>query len=191
MSSIRDLEQPKGCIKVLACLKERQPACVSDIIRSTGLSQEGVYSSLERLEELDILRTSEEEPVRGRENPRSLTEWGDRLGNIVLALICTLREISGKHNIDPYLKMPVGSLSILVHTYHSGSITPKEAISMGLCITSASSAFRKLRGLGLVYYYKKKRFRRTTKVHKLTEDGKYLTRLLDIIDVALQWKGDD
>lgn len=190
MSSINALEQPKGCIKVLACLKERQPACVSDIMRSTGLSQDGVYPSLERLEELDILRTLEEEPVRGRPNLCSLTEWGDRLGNIVLALIGTFREISGKYDVDVYLKMPAGSLSILVHIYRNGSVTPKEAVSkMGLCTGSADSALRELRNLRLVYYRKKKRFKRTTKVYKLTKGGKCPVRLLDIIDVALQWKG--
>lgn len=190
MFTIRDLEKPKGCIKVLAHLTKSQPMCISEIMRSAGLSQGVVYSSLVTLRELDVARRLQSEPIRGRASLCTLTEWGCRLGYIVLAIIDTVREISGRFNIDPYLTMPAGSFSVLVHIYRNGSITPGDTVSkLALCSGSATSALRELRRLGLVYFRKKKRFRRTEKVYRLTEDGEYLASYLDIVDMALQWKG--
>ncbi len=187
--SIRSIEQPKGCIKILAFLKENQPACISEIMRFTGLSQDCVYSSLERLERLEMLRADLEEPIRGRPRPCSLTEWGDRVGNIALAFIDTLREITGKYNIDAYLKAPVGSYSILIHISRNGSMTLGEATAdLGLCIGSAKSSLIHLRKLGIIQCKRKKRFRRTYKIYRLTEDGKVLVRYLDTLDMALRWR---
>lgn len=187
--SIRDLELPKGCMKVLAYLKEFQPASISDIKRSTGLSQRGVYSSLKRMRRLGIL-DFREEGARGKPNVCSLTNWGARLGCFVFAFIDTLREISGKYDVGPYLEMPVGSLSILVHIYQKGSITLSEAVTeLGLCRGSASTALKRLTNLELIHSRKIKRFRRTTKEYKLREQGKNLARYLDVVDMGLQWKG--
>lgn len=189
MLSIRTLEKPKGCMKVFAYLKESQPASISDIMRSTRLSQGAVYSSLKRMKRLGIVDFHEEK-ARGRPNLCSLTDWGNRLGCSVLAIVNTFREISSKHNVDQYLTMPVGSLSILVHIYKKGNTNVTKArLELGLCWCSAISAFKRLKHLELISFEKSKAFRRATKEYELTEEGKCIARHLDTIDMALRWRG--
>ncbi len=188
MLSIRNLEKPKGCMKVFAYLKESQPASISDIERSTGLSQRAVYSSLKRMKGLGIL-DFREEGTQGKPKACSLTDWGNRTGCFVIAYIDKVREISGKYDVGPYLEMPVGSLSILVHICQNGSTNLTEAHSeLGLCWYSATTAFKRLTRLGLVSFEKRKGFRRATKVYTLTEEGERIARYLDTIDMALEWK---
>lgn len=189
MASIRNLEKPKGCVRVLAYLRESQPANISEIRRSTGLSQRAVYASLRRMKRLGIVDFRDEK-ARGRHNLCSLTDWGNRLGCFVYAMVDTFREVSGKHNVDRYLTMPVGSLSILVHIYRKGSTSLTEARKeLGLCWYSATTAFKRLTHRGLISFGKRKAFRRTTKEYKLTEEGERIVRYLDTIDMALEWKG--
>ncbi|MCK4444779.1 MAG: ArsR family transcriptional regulator [Thermoplasmata archaeon] len=189
MSSIRTLEKPKGCMRVLTLLREFQPASISDIMRSTCLSQRVVYSSLKRMKRLGIVDFREEK-ARGRPNLCSLTDWGNCLGHFVFSIVDTLREVSGKHDVDQYLTMPVGSLSILIHIYQKGSTNLTEARSeLGLCWYSVTTSFKRLTHLGLIGFEKRKGFRRTTKEYKLTKEGELIARYLDTIDMALRWKG--
>ena len=102
------------------------------------------------------------------------------------AASATVRELERKNNVSNLNRLPVGSLAILTKIYKKGHTTISNLRNAeGMCGNTAYSALDSLTTSGLIYQKVKSEFPRTVKKYKLTEDGAYLGKVLDLVDIAM------
>ena len=184
--NIQDLEKPVGCIEALASAHRNGSVTVTDLIRKVGMPQKTAYSSLEKLMELDLLNC-EDCKEGGRIVRRySTTDKADRIAMYLDAACTTMRELERKNDTENLNRLPVGSLAILTKIYKEGYTTISDLREDdGMCGNTAYSALDSLTKSGLIYQEVESDFPRTVKKYKLTEDGAYLGKVLDLADVAM------
>jgi DNA-binding IclR family transcriptional regulator len=190
--NIQDLEKPVGCIEALAAAHRNGSVTVTDLIRNMGMSQKTAYSSLEKLMELKLL-DCEECKEGGRIVRRySSTDRADKLAMYLDATCTTMRELERKNDIQSLNRLPVGSLAILTKIYKEGFTTISDLREDdGMCGNTAYSALDSLTKSGLIFQDVESEFPRTVKKYKLTEDGAYLSKVLDLADVAMMLLNDE
>ncbi len=190
--NIQDLEKPVGCIEALAAAHRNGSVTVTDLIRNIGMSQKTAYSSLEKLMELELLNC-EDCKEGGRIVRRySTTEKADRVAMYLNAACSTMRELERKNDIENLNRLPVGSLAILTRIYKEGFTTISHLREDdGMCGNTAYSALESLTKSGLIFREVESDFPRTVKKYKLTEDGAYLSKVLDLADVAMTLLNDE
>ncbi|MFQ6061190.1 MAG: hypothetical protein ACE5KV_07880 [Thermoplasmata archaeon] len=82
-------------------------------------------------------------------------------------------------------RLPVGSLAIMARIYNEGYTTISDLrLEAGMCGGTAYSALDSLSNSGLIRKETINGFPRIVK-YKLTEDGAYLGKILDLADIAL------
>lgn len=184
--NIQDLEKPVGCIEALAAAHRNGSVTVTDLIRNVGMSQKTAYSSLERLMELELL-DREECKESGRIVRRYFsTKRASNLAMYLDAACATMRELESKKDMESLNRLPVGSLAILTKIYKEGFTTISDLREEdGMCGNTAYSALDSLTKSGLIFQDVESEFPRTVKKYKLTEDGVYLGKVLDLADVAM------
>jgi DNA-binding IclR family transcriptional regulator len=184
--NIQKLEKPVGCIEALAAAHRGGGVTITDLIRNVGMSQKTAYSSLEKLMELDLLAC--EDLVDGGRTVRrySTRDKAEKLAMYLDAVCTTMKELERKNGTKNLNRLPVGSLAILIKIYKEGFTTISDLREEdGMCGNTAYSALDSLKDSGLIFQEVESEFPRTVKKYKLTEDGAYLGRILDLADIAM------
>ena len=184
--SIQELEKPVGCIETMAAAHRSGGVTITDLIRNVGMSQKTAYSSLEKLMELDLLQC--EDLVDGGRTVRkySTRDKAEKLAMYLDAVCTTMKELERKNRTRNLNRLPVGSLAILIKIYKEGFTTISDLREeAGMCGNTAYSALDSLKESGLIFQEVESEFPRTVKKYKLTEDGAYLGKILDLADMAI------
>lgn len=190
--NIQDLEKPVGCIEVLAAAHRNGSLTVTDLIRNVGMSQKTAYSSLEKLIELELLDCKECKEGGRIVRRYSATDKAERVAMYLDAACNTMRELERKSEVSSLKRLPLGSLAILTKIYKEGFATISNLREEdGMCGNTAYSALDSLRECGLIFREVESEFPRTVKKYKLTEDGAYLAKVLDLADVAMTLLGHE
>lgn len=183
---LQNLEKPVGCIEVLASAYRNNGVTVTDLIRNVGMPQKTAYSSLRKLTELGLIRCAKE-----KDNGRMAKRYfpSERAGKLAmyLDLACTaMKELERKNGTKTLTRLPVGSLAIVARIYNEGYTTISDLrAGAGMCGNTAYSALGSLTESGLIYREVESGFPRTVKKYKLTEDGAYLGKILDLANIAM------
>jgi DNA-binding IclR family transcriptional regulator len=184
--NIQELEKPVGCIEAMAAAHRTGGVTITDLIRNVGMSQKTAYSSLEKLMELDLLQC--EDLVDGGRTVRrySAMDKAEKLAMYLDAVCITMKELERKNGTKNLNRLPVGSLAILIKIYQEGFTTISDLREEdGMCGNTAYSALDSLKECGLIFQEVESEFPRTVKKYKLTEDGSYLGKILDLADMAM------
>jgi predicted ArsR family transcriptional regulator len=159
---------------------------ITDLIRNVGMSQKTAYSSLEKLMDLDLLKC--DDLMEGGRTVRrySTSERAEVLAMYLDAVCITIKELERKNDTSGLNRLPVGSLAILIKIYKEGFTTISDLREEdGMCGNTAYSALDSLTKSGLILQEIESEFPRTVKKYKLTEDGAYLGKILDLADIAM------
>lgn len=184
--NIQDLEKPVGCIEALAAAHRDGSVTVTNLIRDQGMSQRTAYSSLEKLIDLDLMECKECRESGRLVRRYSATERAEKLAMYVDAACATMRELERKKDVSNLNRLPLGSLAILTKIYKEGHTTISGLRNEGgMCGNTAYSALDSLAKSGLIFQEVESEFPRTVKKYKLTEDGAYLGKVLDLADIAM------
>lgn len=184
--NIQELEKPVGCIETMAAAHRSGGVTITDLIRNVGMSQKTAYSSLEKLMGLDLLKC--EDLMEGGRTVRrySTSERAETLAMYLDAVCITMKELERKSGTKNLNRLPVGSLAILIKIYKEGFTTISDLREEdGMCGNTAYSALDSLAKSGLILQEVESEFPRTVKKYKLTEDGAYLSKILDLADIAI------
>jgi DNA-binding IclR family transcriptional regulator len=184
--NIQELEKPVGCIEAMAAAHRNSGITITDLIRNVGMSQKTAYSSLEKLMDLNLLKC--EDLVEGGRTVRrySTKANAEKLAMYLDAVCSTMKELERKNEVTGLNRLPVGSLAILIKIYKEGfTIISDLREEDGMCGNTAYSALDSLTRSGLIYQEVESEFPRTVKKYKLTEDGAYLGKILDLADIAM------
>lgn len=175
-----------GCIEALASAYRNNGVTITDLIRSGGMPQKTAYSSLKKLTELGLIRYVEE-----RENGRMTkryypSERAERLAKYLDLAYTAMKELERRNGTPNLTRLPVGSLAIVARIYNEGYTTISDLREeAGMCGNTAYSALDSLTESGLIYREVESGFPRTVKKYKLTDDGEYLGKILDLANIAM------
>jgi DNA-binding IclR family transcriptional regulator len=184
--NIRELEKPVGCIEAMATAHRNGGVTITDLIRNVGMSQKTAYSSLEKLMELDLLQCDDLTDGGRTVKRYSTSAKAEKLAMYLDAVCTTMKELERKNGTKNLNRLPVGSLAILTKIYKGGFTTISDLREEdGMCGNTAYSALDSLKECGLIFQEVESDFPRTVKKYKLTEDGDYLGKILDLADMAM------
>lgn len=185
--AIRYLEKPKGCLKTLRLLHEQGEVTIRDIMRKTSLSQNGAYSTLDHLVNLDLIEPLAEKTSRGMPKTYGATGKGEELLFHLSLFFDTLRIASGKDDIVACLGNPYCTLEILLKAYCEGSVTLTSLVGdKGMCKSTAHMGLQNLAELGLLRMKTRKGFRLTRKEYSLTAKGQIAGKVLFLVNEKMR-----
>jgi DNA-binding MarR family transcriptional regulator len=185
------LEKPVGCIEALVMAYRNNGVTITNLIKDAGMSQKTAYSSLHKLMELGLLRD-----VEDRENGRKVRRYfpkerAERLAMYLDVACSTMKELETKNDIPSLTRLPVGSLAIMARIYDEGYTTITELREeAGMCGNTAYSALDALSKSGLIHKETINGFPRSVR-YKLTTDGAYLGKILDLASIAMMLLDDE